>query len=377
MIINSLEDLSDVQELLQRAPNPFAPPEQLLAFEAQLAATFHTQEAIALSSGTAALHCALAALNIGIGDEVLVPSLCVIMSAVPVLYQGARPVFVDCAPNRVDFDYDDVERKLSSRSKALLPVHLWGCAYDMDRLLAFARQHHLFVVEDACQAHGARWAETYLGTWGDIGCFSMRDGKLVATGEGGFLLTNNQELAHQCRAFRTHWTSFQDPALSYQRLGQNYRLTEVQALLARKQVQHLPDLLTQRRQQAEYLRKHLSVLPALVPYAYAPREESNHFSPVWLIDPRYAHSDIPRLLAKRGIVNSVGTFGLQPAQCWPVFHTSVSNDPGVTLAEDTPHTADFLTRALALTLLPQYTHSDLDAIVATIVETFRECERRR
>jgi dTDP-4-amino-4,6-dideoxygalactose transaminase len=205
----------------------------------------------------------------------------------------------------------------------------------------------------------------------------MRDGKLIATGEGGFLLTNNQELAQHCRAFRTHWTSFQDPARSYQRLGQNYRLTEIQALLARKQVQHLPTILRQRRQQAEYLREGLSVLPQLEPYTYVPREESNHFSPVWLIHPLYASTGIPRLLAQKGVVNSVGTFGLQSAQRWPVFHTDTSGDSDATLIEATPHTADVLARALALTLLPQYTQSHLDAIIASIVETFREVEQRK
>lgn len=284
---------------------------------------------------------------------------------------------MDCQPDRVDFDYDDLQRKLSPRTKAILPVHLWGCGYNMERLLAFAEQHHLSVVEDACQAHGAKWAQKYLGSWGTIGCFSMRVGKLIETWEGGFLLLNEREIAQRCRAFRTHWTSFQDPTCSYQRLGQNYRLTEIQALLACKQVQRFPELLAHRRQQAEYLREKLSSLPYLVPYSYDPREESNHFSPVWLIDPNYARAGVPRLLAQKGIINSVGSFGLQPAQCWPVFHARRSSNAGAPLAGATPHAADFLARTLALTLLTQYTRNDLDAIVATIIETFRKVERER
>ncbi|HEY7419186.1 MAG TPA: aminotransferase class I/II-fold pyridoxal phosphate-dependent enzyme [Ktedonobacteraceae bacterium] len=375
MTIYSHEDLAEVQALLQQDPDPFAPPKHLLAFEAQLAAFFHVQEAVAVSSGTAALHCALAAVGIGPGDEVLVPSVCVIMSVVPVLYTGARPVFVDCQPDRVDFDYDDLQQKLSPRTKVILPVHLWGCAYDMERLLAFAAHHHLAIVEDACQAHGATWSKQYLGTWGNIGCFSMRDGKLIETGEGGFLLTNSQDIAQRCRAFRTHWAHFHDPRLSYQHLGQNYRLTEIQALLACKQIQRLPEFLAQRRQQAEYLRKKLSVLPSLVPYSYDAHEESNQFSPVWLIDSSYIPAGIPRVLAQKGVVNSVGSFGLQPAQCWPVFHAHTVCDSSAISREDTPHAAAFLARTLALTLLSHYTRSDLDAIVATIIETFREVER--
>lgn len=219
--------------------------------------------------------------------------------------------------------------------------------------------------------------QKYLGTWGTIGCFSMRIGKLIETWEGGFLLLNQREIAQRCRAFRTHWTSFQDPTCSYQCLGQNYRLTEIQALLACKHIQRLPELLAHRRQQAEYLREKLSILPHLVPYSYDPREESNHFSPVWLIDPNYAHAGIPRLLAQKGVINSVGSFGLQPAQCWRVFHARRSSNPSAPSAGETPHAANFLMRALALTLLPQYTHSDLDAIATAIIETFREVERER
>lgn len=377
MTIHSHKELVEVQTLLQQPPHPFASPEHVLAFEAQLAATFHVQDAVAVSTGTAALHCALAALDIQEGDEVLVPSVCVIMSAVPILYQGARPIFVDCQPDRVDFDYADLQRKLSPRTKAILPVHLWGCAYDMERLLAFAEEHHLPVVEDACQAHGAQWGQQYLGTWGTVGCFSLRVGKLIETGEGGFLLTNRRDVAQRCRAFRTHWTNFQDPGLSYQRLGQNYRLTELQALLARHQVLRLSELLARRRQQAEYLREQLAGFPHLVPYTYAPREDSNHFSPVWLIDPSYTHAGLPRILAQKGVVNSVGSFGLQPAQCWPVFQASLSREASTAQSDDTPHAAAFLTRALALTLLPHYAQSDLDAIVTTIIDTFREVDRGR
>jgi perosamine synthetase len=222
---------------LHRPLDPALAPEAL-AFEAVLRQVFDVKEAIAVSSGTAALHCALAALDIGPEDEVLVPSLAVSMSIVPVLYQQARPIFVDAASGRVDFDYEDLERNVSPRTKAIIAVHLWGCSYDMDRLMRFARRRHLAVIEDACQAHGSQWQGRYLGTWGDVGCFSMRDGKLVSTGEGGFLLTHTPAIAQACRTFRTHQANMHDPSQSYQRLGYNYRLSEIQAWLGRKQVEN-------------------------------------------------------------------------------------------------------------------------------------------
>lgn len=150
-------------------------------------------------------------VGIGPGDEVLVPALAVIMSIVPVLYLGATPVFVDSAPGQIDFDYADLVRKITPRTRAILPVYLWGTACMMPQLMEIAAQHGFPVVEDACQAHGSTWDGKAPGTWGKAGCFSMRDGTLIATGEGGFLLTNDRQVAAFCRAFRTHWSAPGDP----------------------------------------------------------------------------------------------------------------------------------------------------------------------
>ena len=360
------ERACDAHTLIHRPFSPVLASAEVLAFEEALAYYFGIEHAVAVSSGTAALHCALAALEIGPGDEVLVPALSVIMSVVPVLYQGATPVFVDCAPGRIDFDDDDLKRKVSPRTKAILPVHLWGAAYTMPRVLQFAQEHHLAVIEDACQAHGSQWDGTYLGTWGDIGCFSMREGKLLSTGEGGFLLTNRAELAERCRAFRSHWATPHDPACSYQRLGQNYRLSEIQAWLGRTSLAVLDTLLEHRAWQARYLLADLAGVAGITPYLSAPQEQSNAFSPVFLLDEALLGKGIAHTLAARGVPNSVGTFGLRPAQQWPVFSAGLSK-PVVT-----PHTQEFLARALAIALLPQDTAKELNQMGERIRTTLVE-----
>ena len=369
--------MREVEILLRRSPEPFRAPEQVLAFETDLAHVFGAKEAIAVSSGTAALHCALAALDIGPGDQVLVPAMSVVMSVAPVLYQNATPIFVDSEPGRVDFDYTDMEGKLSSKVRAVLPVHMWGCSYDMSRLIEFAHKHGLAVVEDACQAHGSRWGSKYLGTWGDLGCFSMKDGKLLSTGEGGFVLTDCSNLAQRCRAFRSHWIGVQNPELSYARPGCNYRLTELQALLARWQINRFDEILHHRRYQTEYILEGVAELPQLEPYRYGDIEEPNYFCPVLLLRDEFATRRIAEELWEQGVANSVGTFGLRPVQerlsvqeLAGIGQNIQGGNKAAMLA--TVNTAHFLNRILALLLLPHYSESELDAIIQKVEAVLRD-----
>jgi len=373
---------NDVENFLAHPLDPFAIPEQTFVFEAELAHVFGVKEAIAVSSGTAAIHCALAALDIGPGDEVLVPALSVIMSIVPVLYQNAKPVFVDSEPGRVDFDYLDLERKISPKVRAIIPVYLWGCSYNMPRLISFAEKHQIAVIEDACQAHGTRWDGKYLGTLGSLGCFSMRDGKLLSTGEGGFILTNDVTLAQRCRAFRSHWGDTQNAELSYNRLGWNYRLTELQALLACHQLSNFDEILRRRHRQTQYVLTKLTNLPCVEPYSYNDNEEPNLFSPVLLIRKQFATRRVAQELSKRGVVNSVGTFGMRPAQEWGVFQELIETVHQVqggnrVAALTTPNTARFLDRVLALILLPQYSEAELDGIIGKVKAVLTEIVRTR
>lgn len=309
--------IAALARLLDAMPDPRS-ESQTEQLEGELARCFAVSHVVAVSSGTAALHCALAALGIGSGDEVLVPAISVVMSVAPVVYVGARPVFVDCDPSGTDFDYDDLEAKLSKATRCVMPVYLWGRAGDPVRLGAFAAARGLWVVEDACQAHGTRFGGRLLGTFGDLGCFSTKDGKLLWSGEGGFIVTDDGDLAARCRAFRTHWQTPPDGEAPMRRLGHNYRLSEPQAVIARWNLARFDELLSRRRHQAELLAALLTDLPAVRLHRPRSAEEWNGYAPVALLDlpePRGFSVHLTSL----GVPNSVGSFGLVSCDLRPPF----------------------------------------------------------
>jgi len=276
---------------------------------AELASTLGAPHAIAVSSGTAALHCALVALRIGPGDEVLVLAVSVVMSAAPSFMPAPGPCFVDCDETGADFDYDDLAAKLTARTRAIMPVYMWGRAADPGRFLGFASSHGLRVIEDACQAHGTSVGGQALGTFGDAGCFSLKDGKILWSGEGGFILTSSEDLADRCRAFRTHWQAAPVGSAPMAELCHNYRMTEIQAMLGRWNLARFDDLLSLRRSRTAALVSALSAVEALQRRSPRDREDWNGFSPearLTLPRPR----EPSRRLAEAGVLNSVGSFGL-------------------------------------------------------------------
>jgi len=297
-------------QLLPTMPDPAA-GRQVDELEQRLAHQFGVAHAVAVSSGTAALHTALVGLGIGPGHEVLIPALSVVMSAAPILYTGARPVFVDCTPDGDDFDYADLEAKTSDATTAVMPVHLWGRLADPHRLRAFAAQRRLRIVEDACQAQGTQVAGRPAGTFGTVGCFSLKDGKIMWSGEGGYLLTDDPGLAGRCRAYRSHWQTPPPGQPPLAELGHNYRLAEPLAALARANLDRFDQLLARRRHQAGLLLPLLDGAPGVVALHPRPGEEWNGYSPL-------ARLTLPaprrfcEHLAARGVPNSVGTFRLVP-----------------------------------------------------------------
>jgi len=311
----TLSPLALLAQVVARMPDP-AGRQQAALLEGELAAAHGVAHAVTVSSGTAALHTALAACGIGPGDEVLIPAATVIMTVAAVVQVGARPVFVDTGPAGEPLDPADAAGKITARTRAVIPVHLAGRCGDLDALTDLAARAGLHVVEDACQAHGSRHRGRLLGTVGTIGCFSLRDGKLVSCGEGGYLITNSADLAARASAFRTHWQTPApgQPALS--RLGTNYRLAEPLAALARCSLARLDDTLTRRRQAARRLAELVGDLPGLAHIPATADEEPNGYCALWRIllpDPR----GLSRRLADAGVINSVGTFGLRAAHLHP------------------------------------------------------------
>ena len=205
-------------------------------FEQDFAEYIGIKHAIAVNSGTAALHTALWSLVIGEGDEVIVPALSFASTATAVLMVGAKPVFVDIEKGGLNIDPQAVKEAITNKTKAILPVHMAGIPCQIDSLHEIAFKNDLTIIEDACQAVGSMFMGSKVGTLGTMGCFSFHASKLLSTGEGGMIVTNYKTLADLCRQFRNHG---QTHKYHHTHLGYNYRMTEIQAALGRSQLKRV------------------------------------------------------------------------------------------------------------------------------------------
>jgi perosamine synthetase len=226
----------------------------IVDLEEQFARYFGVNYGVSTSNGTTALHLALEALGIKNGDEVIIPTLTFIASANVVKYTGAHPVFVDSHPEYWCINPEKIEEKITKRTKAIMPVHLYGHPCDMDPIMRIAKKHDLFVVEDCAEAHGAEYKGKKVGSFGIISCFSFYGNKIITTGEGGMCLTNDADLAAKIRILRDHGMS---PQKRYWHdvVGFNYRMTNLQAAIGVAQLAKLDKFIEKKRQVAKTYQK--------------------------------------------------------------------------------------------------------------------------
>ena len=234
-------------------------------FEKTWAERLSARHCIATSSGTSALVTALNALDIGPGDEVIVPPYTFVATINTVFLQHALPVFVDTDRETSQMDATKIEAAITKRTRAILPVHLGGSVAHMDAILAVAKKHNLPVVEDACQAHLAEWRGQKVGTLGALGCFSFQGSKHLNSGEGGALMTNDDRLAEVSRSFQNQGRAEPNAGFQYARNGDNRRLTEFQGAILMAQLTRLEAQAKTREQNATYLRQLLSEIPGVTP----------------------------------------------------------------------------------------------------------------
>jgi dTDP-4-amino-4,6-dideoxygalactose transaminase len=261
-----LEIDAAIQNVLESSQ--FVLGEEVENFEKEFAAYCQAAHAIGVNSGTSALHLALLAAGIGPGDEVITVPFTFAATVAAILYTGARPVFVDIEPRSFTMDVSQIEQAVSKRTKAILPVHLYGQPADMDPILETARQHKLVVIEDAAQAHGAEYKGRRVGAIGDLGCFSFYPGKnLGAYGEGGAVTTNNERYAGEVRALRD-WG--QKKKYYHALKGYNYRMEALQGAVLRVKLRHLESWTEARRTHAvrydQLLTRCVVKTPEAMPY---------------------------------------------------------------------------------------------------------------
>ncbi len=227
-------------------------------FEVAVASYIGTEHAVGVSSGTAGLHLCVRAAGIGPGDEVITTPFSFVATANCVLFERATPIFVDIDSKTLNIDADRIEGKLTPRTKALLPVHVFGQPCDMDKIADIAETYDLPVIEDACEAMGAEYKSRKVGTLGRCAVFSFYPNKQMTTGEGGVIVTDDQEWADLFRSLRNQGRTKDGGWLVHERLGYNYRLDELSSALGVAQLERIEELLARREEVAEMYKQRLS-----------------------------------------------------------------------------------------------------------------------
>jgi perosamine synthetase len=234
--------------------------------------------ATAVSSGTAALHLAVTALDIKPGDEIITSPFSFVASANCALFVNAVPVFVDIDPVTFTLDPEQIERRITPRTRAILPVHVFGRPANMDAVMDVARRHRLRVIEDACEALGARWRGRHVGTLGDVGTFAFYPNKQITTGEGGMLVTDDPELDRLFKSLRNQGRGSSGAWLQHERLGFNYRLSEINCALGLSQLLRYVRIHQRRHAAAEEYRRQLAGMDGLeLPIYESPDAELSWF----------------------------------------------------------------------------------------------------
>jgi dTDP-4-amino-4,6-dideoxygalactose transaminase len=336
-----------VQQVL--ASGALVQGKRVAEFEARFAEYVGVRHAVAVTNGTLALWVALLAHGVGPGDEVITSPFSFIASANAALYVGARPVFVDIDPDTYTLDPDAVRAAITPRTRAIMPVHLYGGVADMDALMAIAEEHGLAVVEDACQAHGAALHGKRVGGFG-AGCFSFYPTKNMTTSEGGILTTHDDGVADRARLLRNHG---QRERYLHESLGFNFRMTELQAAIGLVQIEHLEGWTERRIANATFLSEHL--VGAQTPYV---RPGSRHvFHQYTVRVPAERRADFIQRLTAHG----VGTAIHYPR---PIHQQPIYQKLGY--ADQLPIAEQAAREVVSLPVHPALSPSDLERIAAAV-----------
>lgn len=286
-----------------RTPNLSLGP-KLVEFETKMAEFVGVKYAVAANSGTSALHLIIMALGIKDGDEVITTPFSFVASANCILFEKAKPVFVDIDPLTLNIDVNRIEERITGITKAILAVDIFGYPAEWDRLEQIAKKHHLRLIEDSCEALGAEYKGEKAGTFGEAAAFAFYPNKQMTTGEGGVIVTNNGEIADLCRSMRNLGRGNSDDWLEHQRLGYNYRLSDINCALGIAQLERIEELLAKREQVAQmYNMKLKGWQEARIPCSSLEVRKS-WFVYVVVLEDRYSKEDRDRILQelrKRGI----------------------------------------------------------------------------
>ena len=334
-------------------------------FEEKFSAYCGARHGVACSSGTTAIHLAMTALGIGFGDEVIIPDFTLIVSANMVILAGARPVLVDVDKRTWCLDPKLIETKITPRTKAIMAVHMYGHPCDMESIMAIARKHKLYVIEDCAEAHGAEVHGRKVGGIGDVSCFSFYGNKILTTGEGGMVVCNDDEIAKRLRLFCNQ--GFQEPRFVHSVMGYNYRLTNVQAAIGLAQT----EMVEQKVEKKRWVGATYNELLKDWPHLTLPVEETWAKNVYWMYGVVINDSlgltkdQLMSMLREKG-VDTRAFFC--PMSLQPLFKGSDSRFPDI--SGDYPVSVDLWNRGLYLPSGLPLTRQQIE----TVVEKVKECK---
>jgi len=323
-------------------------------FEQEFADYVGVKHAVATPSGTTALHLGLLSLGIDADDEVILPSFSFIASANAVLFCGAKPVFCDVDVDSFNIDPEKVEKLISDRTKAIMPVHLYGQSADMSPLQQIADDNNLSIIGDACQSHGATYDDKMVGSFGDLECFSFYPTKNMTTGEGGMVTTDSDELFEQLNSLRNHGRVKTQWGYEHDRVGYNYRMTDLAAAIGLVQLKKLPGFIDKRRKNASFYDKNLENVktPTVL-------DKAKHVYHQYTIQVEN-REELMMALKKDEI--GFGIYYPKPLHQYPHLKKFAHND-----LETSERLSDI---SLSLPVHPALTKKDLETVVSVVNQTY-------
>jgi len=344
--------LSALEEICE--PTNFAQGRATSEFEAEFAAYCGVDHCVSLNSGTSALHLALRCLDVGPGDEVVTVSMTFIATAWAISYVGATPVFVDIDPVRRTLNPEKLEAAITPRTKAIIPVHLYGMPAEMERINAIAERHRLPVIEDAAQAHGAKYRGKRAGQFGQIACFSFYPSKnLGAYGEGGALITNDQSIAQRARSLRDH---AQSQKYLHDEIGYNYRMDSFQAAVLAIKLKYLDNWNLARVERARYYTELLKGSSYKLPASVSDSEC------VW-------HCYVIETSERDGVRYALQDAGIQTAVHYPLpVHLQKAYAHLGYQSGDLPVTEALCEHCLSLPIYPELSKEKISSVVSVLLD---------
>ena len=338
-------------------------------FERATADYVGTRHAVAVSSGTAALHLIVKALGINAGDEVLVPSFTFAASVNAFLYEGATPIFVEIERDTYNLDPDDLERKITPRAKAIMAVDVFGHPADWDGIQRIANRHGLKVIDDSCEALGASYKGTRLGRLGAAAAFAFYPNKQITTGEGGIIVTDDDEIARLCRSLCNQGRGEMGAWLEHDRLGYNYRLDEMSAALGASQLRRIEEFLSKRERVARCYSERLAQFDWVRPPVVKPDVRMSWFVYVVTLAEGLDRDAVMRQMESRGVPVR-GYFS--PVHLQPYIRARFGYAGG-----ELPVTESIARRTIALPFHNNLSDAEVEEVVATLAEVVGKGKTRR